>query len=509
MMNPEISKTNKNKIKHVLTAVLLCVSVAFARIPGYYFSDLIFNFGGDDSALVNSLDYNGRDDGNQSAPHGAVIDAEGKYWIGFADGYSNEIVKSPGDTIKLTGLRCFLSNGSEAPISPVELIEFPGGSRDTLYESNPDNGHCSGLSLAEDGNILYTAGPTLYKIDYSDGTGIAKWDPTMIGKPRRTYLTAVQDCSYIYFSPYPQYEQLNVLDKDLNFVAAGMPLTQTLQNAIEVRTGADNITRLYSGTHSDGQGIFVYESSDPANVPFTIADTIGIYSEETDTNVITYIPWATSMNWINKEEGWLLYGNEYRAKTIVNTGTPPQESPHASRWVAIDVDTDEMLYMFGSPWYDVIGGLPRPKEVAFNVPETYLENNVMTLRPSGAYVHRSGDNYGFTLTDMGLNCVQTASFGTSINENDPPVPYGLSLQQNYPNPFNPYTTIRFELVKSGKTALDIYDLRGKKVKEIFSGYLESGMHNLLVNASELASGTYIYTLHTNDLSVSRKMTIVK
>lgn len=508
MMSLNIQKNDKHKRMCAFAALLLCASLASARIPGFYFADLIFNFGGDDSALVNSLDYFGRDDGNQSEPHAAVIDPEGKYWIGFAEGYSNEIVKAPGDTIKLTGIRCFLPDGSEASFSPLELIEFPGGDNDTLYERNPYNGNCSGMSLAEDGNILYTAGPTLYKLDHTDGAGIAKWDPTMIGKPRRTYLTAVQDCSYIYFSPYPQFEQLNVLDKDLNFVAAGMSLTQTLQNAIEVRTTPDSITRLYSGTHSDGQGIFVYESTDPSSIPFTIADTIGIYSEETDTNVITYIPWATSMNWINKEEGWLLYGNEYRAKTTVNTGTPP-ESPHASRWVAIDVDTDEMLYMFGAPWYDVVGGLPRPREVAFNVPETYLENNVMTLRPSGAHVHRSGDNYGFTLTDMGLNCVQTASFGTAIDDNEPPVPYGLILEQNYPNPFNPFSTVRFELVKSGRATLNIYDLAGKKIKEIFSGYLESGMHNMLINASELASGTYIYTLHTNDLSVSRKMTIVK
>ncbi len=504
------SSRSKARIIKITLCILLYVTVFVHQLPAfpvYSFQELMFNFSAEDSILVNSIDTSGNDVGNQAGPYTMVIDPEGKMWLGFHSGFSNEVVRSPGNIIKLTGIRCFLPDRTEASFSPIELLEFPDSSIDTLYVTNPYNGYCRGVSLADDGNILYTAGATLYKIDYSDGSAISKWDPLMEAKPLRTHISAVQDCSYIYFAPYPQFEQLHVLDEDLNFVSAGISQTQTLQNAIQVRTKSNGITQLFSATHSNGQGIFVYESSDPATVPFTIVDTIGNYSEETDTNIITYYAWANSLNWVDKEEGILIYGNNNRAITTVNTGNPPQ-SPHAARWVEIDVDDNTLICMFGAPWYDVVSGEAVAKEVRATVPENYLEQNVMGMSPSGATTIIEGDHYGFILSDKGLNCIQRASFGTDIS-NEGYVPYNLELSQNYPNPFNPNTNIQFQLEQSGRIALDIYDLSGKRVIRVFAGYMESGLHNIGVDASSLASGTYIYTLHTNALSVSRKMTVLK
>ncbi|MCD6322601.1 MAG: T9SS type A sorting domain-containing protein [Clostridiales bacterium] len=503
----------QRKNKYMLIAGLLLLALMymplFAGIPGYYFQKLLFNFSSDDSLRVNSLDYDGNDSGNQSSPYGMVIDPDGKYWFGFYSGFSHEIVKAPGDTIHLAGIRCFLSDSTEASFSPLELLEFGDGSKDTLYTENDRNGYCRGISRDGDGNILYTAKSTLYKIDYRNGSAIAKWDPQEIGKPLRTHVSAVYDSvgEYIYFAPYAQNEQLHILDEDLNFVAAAIDRTPTLENAIQVRTKKNGVTQLFSATHSNGVGIFVYESSDPATQAFTLVDTIGNYSEETDTNIISYIAWATSLDWIDKEEGILLFGNHNRALTTVNTGTAPASS-HAARWVALDVDTDEILYMFGAPWYDIVNGDAFAKEVTISVPESYLQNQIMTMQPSGAIVNHNGENYEFILTDMGLNCVQLASFSTDISE-DIFIPYNLMLEQNYPNPFNPMTTIHFALEQSENVILDIYDLAGRRIKQVFSGYLKAGKHNIKLDASDMPSGSYIYTLHTHVMSISRKMTVLK
>ncbi|MCF7832150.1 MAG: T9SS type A sorting domain-containing protein [Candidatus Marinimicrobia bacterium] len=491
----------------VFFSLIMMFSPLFAGIPGYYFQQLLFNFGGEDSILVNSVDIADNDVGNQAGPYGMIVDPEGKMWMGFYSGFSNEVAGSPGNLIKLTGIRCFMPDRTEASFSPIELLEFPDGSKDTLYVGNPFNGYCRGISKDDDGNILYTAGPTLYKIDYHDGSAIAKWDPSMAAKPLRTHVSAVQDCSYIYFAPYPQYEQLHVLDLDLNFISAGISLTPTLENAIQVRTLENGTTQLFSATHSNGQGIFVYESTDPSSVPFTLVDTIGNYTEETDTNIITYIAWATSLDWVNKVEGILLFGNHNRAMTTVNAGKAPASS-HAARWVAIDVDTDEILYMFGAPWYDVISGDAYAKEVLFSVPENYLGNQVMGMKPSGASINNIDGNIEFILSDIGLNCVQSASFSTAVSK-DIFIPYNLTLEQNYPNPFNPMTSIQFDLEQGENVILDLYDLSGKRVLEVFSGNLDAGTHNMILDASDLASGTYIYTLHTRVMSVSRKMTLLK
>ena len=505
-MDKHIERISIIRRSLVILAFIIISSISMAK-TFYPFQELLFNFGVEDSNLVNSRDYNGDDVGNQSKPYGMVVDPEGKMWFGFHDGFSNEIEKSTGQRIRLTGIRCFINDTTEADFSPIELIEFPDDSKDTLYIGNPYNGYCRGISKDSNGNILYTAGASLYKLDYRDGSGIARFNPLMVGKPLRVHVSAVQDCSYIYFAPYPQFEQLNVLDTNLNFVSVGLPLTQTLENAIQVRTKTDGTVQLFSATHLNGTGILVYESPDPASQQFVLVDTIGNYIEETDTNEITYYAWANFMEWVDKEEGILIYGNDHKAYTTVNTGNPPKHNG-AGKWILLDVDNNEMIAEIGAPWYEEIGGEYFPKEVNASVPARYLEYNAMGMTPSGAAVLIEGDHYGYYLSDRDLNCVQHVSWLTDIDQNNY-IPYQLELSQNYPNPFNPLTNIRFEMENAQKVSLNIYDLSGKLVLRIFRGYLESGIHNFAIDAHALASGTYIYTLHTNSLSVSRKMTLLK
>ena len=46
----------------------------------------------------------------------------------------------------------------------------------------------------------------------------------------------------------------------------------------------------------------------------------------------------------------------------------------------------------------------------------------------------------------------------------------FTLKDNYPNPFNPLTTISYELLTDGKVNIIIYDLIGKKIKTLVSGF---------------------------------------
>ncbi len=500
-----------HRIKGMTGMILSLVMTAFPLIagtPGYYYQELLYHFGGADSVLVNTRSTTGEDIGNQSKPYGLVTDPEGKRWAGFYSGYSNAYARGEDDMIRLAGIRCFLPDGTEAAFSPLEFLEFEDGSKDTLYLESPYNGNCRGISLDADGNILYTARSTLYKIDYRDGSGIARWHPGMDDKPVRTFVKAAHDpvSGYIYFAPYPMAEPLHILDEDLNFIDEAIPYTPTLQNAILARTTTLGVTQLFSATHANGIGIIVYESAEPGTEPFLPADTLGNYSEETDSNTIFYKAWPSSLDWIDRDEGIVIFGNDYRAITTVSSGTPPP-SPHASRWVILDVDNDSMIAMFGAPWGDENN---RPKPVAASVPENYLENQAMVLRPSGAQMLTSGSGpERIVISDFELNCVQSVVFSTTALDGDPYVPLGFTLYQNYPNPFNPLTAIRFHLERGEQISLDIRDLSGRKVSGVFSGYLEAGTHQVLVEASDLPSGVYLYSLSMPGFSVSRKMTLIK
>jgi Secretion system C-terminal sorting domain/Domain of unknown function (DUF4886) len=64
----------------------------------------------------------------------------------------------------------------------------------------------------------------------------------------------------------------------------------------------------------------------------------------------------------------------------------------------------------------------------------------------------------------------------------------------FPNPFNPSTGIRAQLTAGSKTKINIYDIAGRLVKELYNGYLEAGHHEFHWNASDVSAGVYIVSV---------------
>lgn len=89
------------------------------------------------------------------------------------------------------------------------------------------------------------------------------------------------------------------------------------------------------------------------------------------------------------------------------------------------------------------------------------------------------------------------------------VPEAYSLGQNYPNPFNPVTSIRFGLPQAGYVKLAVYDLLGRQAALLVDGDRDVGAHEVSFDASDLASGIYVYRLQAGGFSASGKMILVK
>ena len=108
-----------------------------------------------------------------------------------------------------------------------------------------------------------------------------------------------------------------------------------------------------------------------------------------------------------------------------------------------------------------------------------------------------------------LNVVYTVL--TNVNENTVSNlnPGNYELSQNYPNPFNPSTNIRFSLPNSGNISLKVYDQLGKEVTSLAEGFRNSGTYEISFNAANLSSGIFFYKLVTNDISLTKKMILVK
>ncbi|MCH7516312.1 MAG: T9SS type A sorting domain-containing protein, partial [Bacteroidetes bacterium] len=88
-------------------------------------------------------------------------------------------------------------------------------------------------------------------------------------------------------------------------------------------------------------------------------------------------------------------------------------------------------------------------------------------------------------------------------------PDEYSLSQNYPNPFNPSTTIKFSVPQQSNVVLRVYDILGSEVANLVNETLDAGNYTINFDASQFASGMYIYTLTAGDFTTSKKMMLLK
>jgi hypothetical protein len=90
------------------------------------------------------------------------------------------------------------------------------------------------------------------------------------------------------------------------------------------------------------------------------------------------------------------------------------------------------------------------------------------------------------------------------------VPREFALRQNYPNPFNARTGIRFELPRSGRVYLRVFDVRGRVVRTLVNGDLPPGVHQAHWDARDdggrrVSSGVYLVKLEAKGFTSTRKI----
>jgi hypothetical protein len=89
-----------------------------------------------------------------------------------------------------------------------------------------------------------------------------------------------------------------------------------------------------------------------------------------------------------------------------------------------------------------------------------------------------------------------------------------TLFQNYPNPFNPGTTIAFYLPEVEQVNITIYDIRGKRVRQLVNGKVPYGKHRAEWNGRNdhnepVGSGIYFYRMSAGKKSFIKKMLLLK
>jgi hypothetical protein len=94
------------------------------------------------------------------------------------------------------------------------------------------------------------------------------------------------------------------------------------------------------------------------------------------------------------------------------------------------------------------------------------------------------------------------------------MPNILTLNPAYPNPFNPTTVISYNLPQAGFVNLKVYDLMGREIRNLSSGFENAGMNSAMWDAKDnqgniVSSGVYIYRLEAAGQAQSNKLILLK
>ena len=466
------------KMLSVFTTVLVLSSVLFG---GWEFDEVVVSY----PDLEVSDGY---------GIHSVVVDNAGNIWYTMYGITTGTYYPTATDTVEAIGIHAMTAAGVPLSFSPIDFVTV-GGVTDTLQSS------CRGMMKAGDGNILVALGNgSLYKINATDGTGMAKYehpDGSSLTKP------AVDAAGNIYIGRVSSGYPVKMLNSDLVFQTDVVEAFPKINRAIAVSPDG---TDLYFGRTWNGAGIFKYHSDAPGILPHTpdlttpvfgnwepagVMDTSITVSNDTtiigtDTTIVAVTDTAITQHVDYMWPEDVSMGPDNRIYAANGQIGHNSDDVHGSRWFVFDTDGTE-LYSLGVQEGDYLQG------------GTY----------NGRGAAWTSDGTVMYLADWGYNSIAKYNQVPDGVDRVITLPSAFSLAQNFPNPFNPSTSIPFELHQDGMVELKVFDVSGREVATLLNKQLHAGNHTAQFNGSDLSSGLYIYQLSFNGEVSAKNMLLVK
>ena len=144
----------------------------------------------------------------------------------------------------------------------------------------------------------------------------------------------------------------------------------------------------------------------------------------------------------------------------------------------------------------------------------YIENSIVRFYNPASHELIADYEVAVGATDIKFSGSYNSSDDTELV-----VDLGLS---NYPNPFNisalnrksSSTTICYKLPDSAQVNVDVYNIKGEKIAQIFDGYQAAGKQQLSWNGidknhKQVAAGVYLYKLQSGSYQAIQRMVIIK
>ncbi|MGB6037270.1 MAG: T9SS type A sorting domain-containing protein, partial [Cryomorphaceae bacterium] len=321
-------------------------------------------------------------------------------------------------------------------------------------------------------------------------------------------------CMYQLFFAHESAQGVNAL----------LSLTANAEGGFDLEELAMNVGDAHIGVLPNGYELFVVDGSGTFRVfdlsSQTFSDVVNIAAADGN---ITGTPAAVST-----PDGFLIVASSNRNHAyLVNplTGFASEigrEIPVNGGDLVFD-DQGTLWYINRNSgiFYDVYG------EDEFSVPLSNI--NGAALLDDGTILLAEGNEenimYGCDMESRALNGVEYATSidlfwgdlaGQCVNiafltkESEE---VGVTRQgwiRAYPNPNNGNTTVTFQTATNGEAIVEIFDMSGRKVDQIYSGNVDSSRHyQVEMIRPDLTDGIYIYRLTKSDETMIGKFIISK
>lgn len=420
--------------------------------------------------------------------HGTAVDPDGKVWVQPFSATETIITNRNGnngdpDTLSTRVIYVYNADGTPADFSPLKVIEYADGTtpNDTLgrvWDGSAYEGY-SGRGIEAsvgDGNIIISQFNRLYKVDYKTGQGIAKADiPDVCAITEAS--TDAEDNIYVGAvcaadTPIFQFDSNLENEEEVITITSGF--------SRDLQVSEDGLTIWWAGY--TGPGVLKYTRDEFSG--FGTPDTVlrGIRAESFDIHPVTKYLWVGAGS-LNDVPDAPYTPQTWYAFDYATLGTESEEPLDSIRWVAGAWNPDFTGEFDGG----------RPRALDFDAEGTVAYVGVFS----------GGD------TPYDLQKFTTSQVFTSIDDKVNEIPEGFKLGQNYPNPFNPTTNINYSIDQAGLVTLKVYDITGREVATLVNKRENAGDHSVTFDATNLASGVYIYTLQANGIRLTNRMTLIK
>jgi len=288
------------------------------------------------------------------------------------------------------------------------------------------------------------------------------------------------------------YSTLIIHKNSFNLVNNGL-LTALLKNYIDIGgnviyTATDPLN--FSGNINPGNPVEYPWEYSAGDLPF---DYFGI-------NTINYNTTARFAR--AASTGWEQLGDLEIDEAKVAAG---QYGATLNRLEVYTGDFQNMLYTYQSDSSDAANSAFDNTPMAIY---TQRGNSHIVLTSIPLYFIKQEQAKAFMQTMLGQFCEELSDYDNTT----PPV-FDMKIT-NYPNPFNPTTTIAFEMAREGQVTIDVFNIKGQKVKTLVNGVFKVGRQDVVWNGDDangrsVSSGVYFYRLDSGNYTLTKKMLLMK